>query len=149
MIKSLVSVLKEGVSKVACGENHSALLLKTGSVLTAGSNEYMQLGRTLEEDRTTCWKFEAVPGLKPMKDVSCWNMTGCIDLDKNLYLWGSIFSLKESHCIQIDEPELMHEIQLSKVEIGHSMIAGLENQTKTLHTIACNDNALESTASFN
>jgi hypothetical protein len=86
---------------------------------------------------------------KPMKDLSAWNMTGCLDHDKNLYLWGSIFSLKESHCLQIDEPELMHEVKLSQVSIGHSMIAGVESSTKILQVIACNDNSLESTATFN
>jgi len=124
--KTIIKVRDEGVAKVACGESHTAILLKSGEVLTAGSNEYMQLGRQGEENT---WGFELVEGLssRPMKDISAWNMTGCLDHDKNLYLWGSIFSLKESHCLQIDEPELMHEVKLSQVSIGHSMIAGVES----------------------
>ena len=94
--------------------------------------------------------FRPLPNLQgvQVKDISCWNMSACIDKDRTLYLWGSIFSTKESHCIQIDEPEIMHDVKLSKIEIGQSIIAGIDQASRSLQIITCNDNSLESTASF-
>lgn len=40
---SIVKV-KEGVKKVACGENHTMILMNDNSIWTCGSNDKYQLG---------------------------------------------------------------------------------------------------------
>jgi alpha-tubulin suppressor-like RCC1 family protein len=96
----LFSLREDGAVKVACGEKHTLVLMKEGSVLSCGSNEHMQLGRETKE--TFCCHLNQVKNLDGlvMKDVSCWNMSACIDQEKNLYVWGTLIGKNESFQIE-------------------------------------------------
>lgn len=49
--------------QVACGENHTVVLLKTGLVYTVGANDQLQLGRTLPEGTLYSEEFELIEQL--------------------------------------------------------------------------------------
>ena len=44
VVYEVVLVIERQVNKVACGENHTMILLDDGSVQTTGSNDRYQLG---------------------------------------------------------------------------------------------------------
>ena len=73
---TLQKVIDQGVSKAICGEEHTVLLMKDGSVLSAGSDQMKQLGRKESPG------FGKVNIRAEVKDIQAWNMTACIDSNK-------------------------------------------------------------------
>jgi Regulator of chromosome condensation (RCC1) repeat len=80
------------VDKVSCGESHTLLLMKDGTLMSSGSNELFQLGRALPEGENESDGFEVIKAMRGIniKEISAWNMCACIAENKDLYIWGSL-----------------------------------------------------------
>lgn len=66
-------------------------------------------------------------------------MSACVDIDKNLFVWGTLTSEKEQS-VQIEKPELLPNFQVSSVDVGRSIIAAIDHPSQRLKQINCNDN---------
>ncbi|CAF3323072.1 unnamed protein product [Rotaria socialis] len=74
--------------QVACSLTHSIFLLNDGSVYTAGSNEYSQLGR---EGRTSVPEKVILPQHAEVVQVACGqHFSVCLTSNGKVVIWGSI-----------------------------------------------------------
>ncbi|CAF1465462.1 unnamed protein product [Rotaria magnacalcarata] len=75
-------------TQVACSLTHSIFLLNDGSVYTAGSNEYSQLGR---EGRTSVPEKVILPQHAEVVQVACGqHFSVCLTSNGKVVIWGSI-----------------------------------------------------------
>jgi hypothetical protein len=77
------------VVSVACGENHTAVVLSDGSLWTAGINDYGQLCRNTASGSPTSTNFAQVVGITNAVAVACGQShTAVLLADKKLYTAG-------------------------------------------------------------
>ena len=109
--------------------------MKDGSVLSAGSDQMKQLGRKESPG------FGKVNIRAEVKDIQAWNMTACIDSNKQVYIWGTLKGKEQQY--EIQEPYLVPGIQAQKVEVGRGILTAIEFNTSLLHSINCDDESFQ------
>lgn len=84
------------VTMIACGSDHTALLMKNGTVEQFGSNGAKQFGQFLNAERTpslTKISMSGFTGARIIHITACGNATTGLDNEGNLYMWGSRHTL--------------------------------------------------------
>jgi len=91
-------------------------------------------------------EFEEVVMMKDVvvKQIKCWNLSCVLDIDNNLYVWGSLESKSPSGQILspqqlcIKQPQKVANLQIEKVDVGPSMAIGIQSESSLAFTIGIN-----------
>lgn len=82
----LTSIIPDRPQKIACGGNHTLVLLDSGEVYACGSNEYGQCGLPKCDNVKT---FSKIPGNNWI-DISCgWEFSVLVNMNKEIYVCGN------------------------------------------------------------
>jgi len=77
--------IDQKVAEVVCGVSHSLILTQDSKVFATGANSNGQLGIG---NRKHCLYPARVPLHTKVVNLSCYEYSGCIDAEGNLYIWG-------------------------------------------------------------
>ena len=119
MIPEPVSALSGlSVAHVACGDNHSILVLIDGALLCFGRNQNGQLGLGDTKDRASPARVEALSGIHILRAAGGAEHTAVATDDGAMYTfgWGRYGNLGHGHCEDVHTPKLVEGLRGQNVK---------------------------------